>query len=145
MLLFMKLQFILKLSCERFGMRGCEAKTLANLFFGSSGVSWTDGNSGGRKTMIFSNRAAIWKPGGGTRLSFGDGHEVVLIEQWIIEASVRSSPKSSLRRDPIFSYYVPRSFSEMTRSISLNRNLSLPPPPTTLDIGGDTCPPHLQQ
>jgi hypothetical protein len=47
LLLFMKLQFILKLFCERFGMKGCEPKTLANLFFRRSGMSWTDGNSGG--------------------------------------------------------------------------------------------------
>ena len=76
----MKLQFLLKLLCERFGMKGCEPKTLANLFFRRSGISWTDGN-GGRKTIIFSNRATIRKIGR-TRLNFGDGHEVVLIEQW---------------------------------------------------------------
>jgi hypothetical protein len=30
---FMKLQFPLKFFCERFGIKGCEPKTLANLFF----------------------------------------------------------------------------------------------------------------
>jgi hypothetical protein len=58
LLLFMKLQSILKLFCERFGMKGCEPKALANLFFRRSWMSWTNG-SGGRKTIIFSNRAAI--------------------------------------------------------------------------------------
>jgi len=59
LLLFMKLQSILKLFCERFRMEGCEPKVLANLFFRRSGMPWTDG-SGRRKTIIFSsNRAAI--------------------------------------------------------------------------------------
>ena len=59
LLLFMKLQSILKLFCERFGMKGCEPKTLANLLCRRGGMSWTDGDSGRRKTMILSNRAAI--------------------------------------------------------------------------------------
>ena len=81
LLLFVKLQFLLKLFCERFGIKRCEPKTLANLFFARSGISWTDGSGSRKTTIIFSNRAAIRKFGR-TRLNSGDGHGVVLIEQW---------------------------------------------------------------
>ena len=65
--------------------------------------------------------------------------------QWIIAPSVRSRPKRSLRSEPIFSYELPRSFSETTRSMSLSPNLSFFPPPMTFGIGGETCLPQHEQ
>ena len=44
-------------------------------------MSWFDDDEGKRKTIIFANRAIIKKIGR-TKLVFGDGHEVTLIEQW---------------------------------------------------------------
>jgi hypothetical protein len=76
----MKLQFLMKLFCKKFGIEGCEPKTLVNLLLRRSGVSWTDGE-GRRRTMIFASRAAIKKIGK-TTLRFDDGQEVILLEQW---------------------------------------------------------------
>jgi hypothetical protein len=35
-------------------------------------MSPTDGNSGARETIVFSDSAALRKLGGGTRMNFGD-------------------------------------------------------------------------
>jgi len=49
-LLSMKLQFILKLFCERFGMKGCEPKTLATSSSGGAGCrGLTAAAAGGRQ------------------------------------------------------------------------------------------------
>ncbi len=80
LLLFTKLQFLMKLFCKKFGIEGCEPKTLVNLLLRRSGISWTD-DQGRRRTIIFGNRAAIKKIGK-TTLRFDDGQEVILLEQW---------------------------------------------------------------
>ena len=81
LLLFMKLQFLFKLLCKKLGIENeCEPKTLANLFLRKSGMSWFDGE-GRQRTIIFTNRAIIKKIGR-TKITFDDGREVILIEQW---------------------------------------------------------------
>jgi hypothetical protein len=81
LLVFMKLQFLLKLFCRRFWVEEeeCEPKTLVNLLLRRSGISWTDDQ--GQRTIIFANRATIKKIGR-TTLRFDDGQEVILLEQW---------------------------------------------------------------